>query len=191
MNSPTVDLLQWRDKLHRYAADYEESPDKAKLEAIWEKAMTIGKSSSRSWMGYHANVYYQDFAVPPTGNHFDVEHGTRSTAFGIPNRNWIERSEHDVRDLIVGEGGEDALRDVAARGAQGLELLASAKADVLSLISLYLADHEDPFARRILEEIEKIEVLDTTAIANQMSPGRKILTFDLKAAQQGEVAPLV
>lgn len=189
MNSPVEDLLQWRDQLQRYADDYDASPEKLTLDEVGERAGVIGKSSSRSWMGYHANVYYRDFAPPPPGDHFDIQNGTGGTYFAGPNPNWIEHSAQNVRSRIVGDEGEQALDKAQKRAEEGADLLSSAKADILSILTLYLEDHQDTFVRRIAEEIEQTKVLDATDIANEMSPKRQVVTQDLKAVQQGTWPP--
>lgn len=190
MSDPVRDLSEWRDKLLNFAEDYDGMPGTTLLNTdVWERAQNIGKSASKSWMGYHANVYYRGFEPPPPGAHFNVEHGVSHSSSGGPNRNWIEQSADEVWSLIMGRQGVDALKDSEARAATGLELLKSATADVSSILTIYLSDHDDSFVRRIADEVEKIRVLDAAEIANDRSPKRQVITNDLKAAQQGTWAP--
>jgi hypothetical protein len=53
-----------------------ESKDFSKsLERLREAAEEVSKSWSRSCIGYHANVYYDDLNPPPPGRHFNSEWG--------------------------------------------------------------------------------------------------------------------
>jgi predicted nucleotide-binding protein len=189
MSNPETDLLNARERLLQFADDYDASPETATLNELWQRAKDLGKSASGSWLGYQANVYYKNFEPPPAGDHFDIENGTAGTYFSGSNPNWIEHRAQDVMDLLLGSDGNAALSSAEQKAEQGIELLNSIRADVLSVITVYLADHDDSFVRRLADEVEKAKVLDAADIANEMSPKRKMLTRDMRAVQQGTWAP--
>jgi predicted nucleotide-binding protein len=189
MSTLVDDILRWREKLQNFADDYEAWPQRPVLDALWDKAIEIGKSSSKSWMGYHANVYYANFAPPPAGDHFDIQNGTAGTYFSGPDPNWIERTNDEVWAAIVDPSGEVALAEAADWEERGRELLQSAKADAASILSIHLSQHDDPFVRRIADDIDKMKVLDAAEIANERSPKGRVMTQDLTAAQQGTWVP--
>lgn len=182
--TPDKELLRAREALLRFAEEYDSAPETATLNAAWQRARDIGKSASGSWLGHQANVYYKDFVVPPAGDHFNMEYGT-----GPYYPGWIEHRAQDVFDMIVGDTGKAALAEAEKRAEVGLELFESVRTDVSSLLTVYLAEHDDPFVRRLAEEIEAAKVLSATSIANEMSPKRQVITQDLRAAQQGTWAP--
>ena len=183
------ELLDARQRLLAFAEVYDSAPDTKALNAIWESANEIGKSASGSWLGYHANVYYAGFKPPPAGVHFDVDNGTAGTYFSGPDPSWIEHTGQDVFDLLVDEQGKASLAAAEARAEEGLALFNSARADVSSLLSVFLEGRDDKFVGRIAEEIEAAKVLDATKIANGMSPNRQVITRDMRAVQQGTWAP--
>ena len=187
--NPEKELLDARKKLLAFAEAYDAEEMRAVLDAIWERARELGKSASGSWIGYHANVYYSNFQPPPAGTHFDVSNGTAGTYFAGPDRNWIERTDQEVTDLLVDKDGHSAFERAATLAGEGLALFNSIKEDVLSLLTIYLQDHEDKFVRRLAEEIESSKVLDAADIANQRSPKRQVVTQDMRAVQQGTWAP--
>jgi len=186
---PETELIEARRRLLEFADAYDAAPDTAVLNATWERAREIGKSASGSWLGYQANVYYKNFQAPPAGVHFDIEHGTGGTFYSGPDPNWIEHASQEVFDLIVGDAGKAALASAEARGEEGRSLLESVKADVSSILTVYLEGREDKYVRRIADEIEGVKVLRAVDIANQMSPNRQVITTDMKAIQQGTWAP--
>lgn len=184
-----TELIEASRRLLEFADAYDATPHKAGLDAIWQRACKIGKSASGSWLGYHANVYYKDFQPPPAGVHFDIEHGTGSTYFSRPDTNWVEHTDQDVFDLLVDEAGKTSLASAEAQAETGLSLLNGVKADVSSVLTVYLGSREDKFVRRIADEIEGMKVLGATDIANEMSPKRKFITSDMRAIGQGTWAP--
>lgn len=188
-SNPEAELIDARDKILRFALDYDAAPETATLNELWQRAKDLGKSSSGSWLGYQANVYYKDFAAPPAGAHFDIEHGIAGTYFSGPDTNWIERTAHDVFDHLVDANGKAALATAEETAEKGLALLNSVKEDVSSVITVYLNDHDDSFVRRIADEINQIKVLNAADIANDMSPKRQMITRDMRAVQQGTWAP--
>ena len=178
MIDPETELLDAHDRLIRYADEYEASPDTSTLNEVWERAKELGRSASGSWLGYQANVYYKDFTPPPAGEYFS----------GV-NSKWIQHTAQQVIDLLLGRDGKPALTAAEQAAEKGLELLNSVKTDVSSVLAVYLADHNDPFVRRLADEVENAKVLDAADIANEFSPKRQMITNDLRAVQQGTWVP--
>ena len=186
---PVEELIDVRDKLLRFAQDYDLSPETATLNDLCQRAEQIGKSASRSWLGYHANVYYKNFEAPPAGVHFDVEHGTAGTYYSGPDRDWVEHTAQEVIDFIATKEAQDAVVIAEQQAEKGLSLVNSTKTDVSSILTVYLSKHDDSFVRRIADEIDRIKVLNAADIANDMSPKRQVITQDMNAIQQGTWAP--
>lgn len=188
-NNPETELSDAQRQLLTIAESYDAAPDTAILNAIWERAREVGKSASGSWLGYHANVYYRDFQPPPAGVHFDVDNGTEGTYYSGADPNWVEHTAQDVFDLIVGDEGRTSLVSAEARAEKCLAIFNGVKADVSSLLTVYLDSRDDKFVRRLTEEIENSKVLNAGDIANEMSPKRQVITRDMRAIQQGTWAP--
>lgn len=187
---PVKELTDARDKLLQFAQGYELSSETATLNDLLQRAKQFDISSSGSWLGYHANVYYKNFDAPPAGAHFDVEHGTAVTSyFSSYEPVWVERTEQEVLDLLVNEQIKDAFAIAERQAERGLKLVNSVKADVSSILAIYLGAHDDSFVRRIDDEIVGIKVLNAFDIANNMSPKRQVITHDMKAVQQGARVP--
>lgn len=187
--APESELLDARSRLLEFAEAYDTAPARTVLNTVWERAREVSKSASGSWLGYQANVYYKNFSTPPAGTHFDIEHGTSGTYYAAPDRNWIELTDQQVFDFLVDQSGNEALAIAEDLADQGLALFNSFKADVISILTVYLDAHDDKYVSRMLEEIEKAEVFDAAGIANQLSPKRQLITSDMRAIQQGTWAP--
>lgn len=190
MNANTeIELLGVRKRLLEFSESYDAAPETKRLNELWERAKEVGKSASGSWLGYHANVYYAAFKAPPAGVHFDLDNGTAGTYFAGPNPDWVEHTSQEVFDLLVDDEGKAALAAADRRAEEGLALFASARADVASLLTVYLLNRDDKFAQKISEEIGTAKVLNAVDIINDMSPKRQVMTRDIRAAQQGIWAP--
>ena len=188
-NVNEVELEQIRKRLLQFTNEHEDSPDFAISTEAWNRAQELGKASSKSWIGYHANVYYRGFEVPPAGEHFDSECGFEPTFRGRSNANWVEHKPDDVIHKLLGEDGSQALDRAQESADKGREVLKGAIADLNSILSVYLAETDDKYVKRAAEEIESIKVLDAADIANKMSPKRQQMTRDMRAVQQGTWAP--
>jgi predicted nucleotide-binding protein len=188
-SNPEIELIEARKRLLQFADEYDAAPETSTLKEVWQRAKEIGKSASGSWLGYQANVYFKDFKAPPAGAHFNIAHGTGGTSFSGPSPNWVEHTAQDVFDLLVDANSKTALAAAEQAAEKGLALLNGVKTDVSSVLAVYLSEHDDPFVRRVADEIEKAKVLDATDIANEMSPKRKLITSDMRAVQQGTWAP--
>jgi predicted nucleotide-binding protein len=190
LDDPIEELASWRERLIRFVEEFDGTREIKELNEAWKRAHEMGKSSSRSSLGYQANVYYEGFREPPPGEHFNVEWGlSGGNYFGVVNENWRECSPSELMTDLYGTNGEDALRKAQAKAEEGLKLWERAKEEMLSILTLYLASHDDSFLKRIAEEVEKSKVLDAGDIANEMIPKRQIMTRDERAVSQGTWAP--
>jgi predicted nucleotide-binding protein len=186
MDEPIDELASWRERLRKFANEFERASEIEELHEAYKRAREIGESGSRSSIGYQANVYYRDFKKPPAGEHFNMEWGlSGGNMFGTVNEDWIEHDPDEIISEAYGKNGQSALKKAKDKAQEGLRLWEAAKEASLSILTLYLQSHEDSFLRRLSEEIEKSTVLDAGAIANQMVPKRQIITRDERAVSQG------
>jgi predicted nucleotide-binding protein len=184
-----TELIQAKNQLLKFADEYDAAPEVEAINAIWQRAKELGKSASGSWLGYQANVYYANFEAPPAGEHFDVEHGTAGTYWAPSSGEWVEHTSQSVMDRLIGEEGKIALAQADALAERGMELFNNIRTEASSILSVYLSQHNDPFVKRLADEIEKAKVLGAIEIANDLSPNRQVITSDMRAVQQGTWAP--
>ena len=79
---PYEELLSIADRMGELAKQGRQEDIEKPLESLKQAAEEIGRAWSGSWIGYHANVYYEDMKPPPPGDHFSLEWG--------PTGNWTE-----------------------------------------------------------------------------------------------------
>mgnify|MGYP003576374926 FL=1 len=188
-NNSDSELLEASRRLLSFADEYAAAPASSAVNDLWQRAKDLGKSSSGSWLGYQANVYYKDFQVPPAGEHFDIQHGTGGTIYSRSDPNWIEHASEAVFDLLVDPTSKEALAEAETLSEKGLALLADIKADVSSFLTVHLRAHDDAFVRRLADEIAADKVATAGDIANSLAPNRTYISSDMQALQQGTWAP--
>ena len=101
MTGTFEELDQIANSLEEFAERGRHQDLQGPLKDLWDAAEQVGRCSSGSWIGYHANVYYQDLRPPPPGVHFSSEWGP--TGVFVPERtigNWVEYDPSKVTRVI-------------------------------------------------------------------------------------------
>ncbi|MFB6984413.1 hypothetical protein, partial [Streptomyces scopuliridis] len=83
--------------------------DAAPLDALEEAANEIGRSWSKSNLGYQANVYYENYEVPPAGAIFSREWGFLGGVYHGTDGNWEIRQVDEVKAEIEERAGKPDL----------------------------------------------------------------------------------
>ena len=73
---PYEELLSIADRMGELAKQGRQEDIEKPLESLKQAAEEIGRAWSGSWIGYHANVYYEDMKPPPPGDHFQPRVGS-------------------------------------------------------------------------------------------------------------------
>ena len=133
MDEPHEELLANSDAMDQFIERGRQPDVREPLRRLEDAANEIGKSSSGSWLGYHANVYYKGLRPRPPGAHFSVESGLRDR-YGDTTGEWAEFDPEAVEAAIHSHAGNPhmeaslRLREEAAREFE------TRKLNVLSVI---------------------------------------------------------
>lgn len=169
--SISSELFQIASQLEKYS-DY----DTPELEALAEAAENVGKSWSKSTLGYHSRVYYAGFRPCRPGEVFDAEWGLDGI-FGIRSQsvgNWVEYSFEDVEKVIREKAGNPSTDRSFADSERAREAFETAKSSVLSITSTNHFE-SNRYLQSLLEKIESLEIkLNTSAIQAYLPQGKRI-----------------
>ena len=107
------------------------------LEDLKAAAEELDKSSSGSWIGYHANVYYEHFLTPPPGAHFSKEWGIQPRPFvqGTTG-NWYEYNPEDVISEIYRRAGNPSLEPARTFHREMISALHTCQRDIDSILEI-------------------------------------------------------
>jgi predicted nucleotide-binding protein len=161
------------------------------LKAVEKAAKEIGKSSSGSWLGYHARVYYVGFTPPPPGVHFSQEWGLKEVSgSGLGSRgNWREFSADQVTKAIQELSQTLNLDDPRNAAEEAERVFRALSADVLSILETELGAQPDSYLSRLKGDLEKLKPVSQHEITQAWAPKGERMTRDMIAVGQGNQVP--
>jgi predicted nucleotide-binding protein len=190
--TPIEELFEISQTLKNAAAAGVAADIVAPLQAIKKSATEVGRSFSGSWLGYHSRVYYANFEPPPPGANFSQEWGLKDLSYSdMGSRGeWRQFDPVDVKSRIRKMSGSADLAAANAASRKAAEIFASAKLEILSIFENALDAVADAFLQRLRDDIEKLDVLSGSEIAQVWAPKGQIMTRDtLAAGQRSQVPP--
>ena len=172
-----AEMRTWEDK--------GKSPDVSKpIDQLQSEAMKISLAWSGSNLGYHSRVYYQGFTVPPPGVFFSSEWGTYERSWETVG-DWREYPYDDVIQCIYLFAGNPDLTHARAVSSDAHKAFEEAQANVVSIISTFLAQRPDEFLSSIKDAVEKIIVLTKSQATKMQFPTGTLMSRDTLAMSQG------
>jgi len=161
------------------------------LEALETSAQQIGRSFSGSWLGYHARVYYEGLVPAPPGANFSREWGLkdlRPTSFGSRG-DWRQYDFEEIKSVIYRSANNPDLGPAREAAKHANTVFNPAKSEVMSILHNELQDETDTFLQKLIEDLEKLEVLSKGEIAANGSPKGQIISRDMLALDHGIQIP--
>lgn len=178
MSAPHEELLQIADELDRVVERGHEARVQNPLEQLKQAAEEVGKASSGSWLGYHANVYYKNLELPPPGVHFSQEWGLNGYWPDEPDAGWQEYEEGGVKAAIYRLAADPDLETPKKFTSEVNDDFDRYKSDVLSILETELVDAPDSFLSRLKSDIENLSIMTERKVIRILQPKGKFTTRD-------------
>lgn len=154
------------------------------LSSLVEHAVSIGRASSGSWLGYHAEVYTSDLLPARAENAFDPMRG-----FLIGSQpNWIGYTFDEIRTAIEKQFSSQDIDRACETAIACKALLSNKRSHVVSIIQA-CAETGDDFLNGIRSEIDVLGNFSMNDFVSSMSPKGAIVSRDQSAISQGEKIP--
>ncbi len=168
----------------------EKIPEK-ELEKLENVAESYDKSWGGSCLGYHARVYYKEFAPVPPGARFSQEWGFKdSYMLRETIGEWEEHDFDSVVSLIQTEAEIDNTDSLDEVAHEATELFEEKQSEVLSLITPALVENEkDTFFSDLVAKIKKLKVLTPNDYLNRVLPSGQQMSRDMNAIMAGVKTP--
>lgn len=166
-------------------AEREAGLDTGPLDALEAAAETIGRSWSKSNLGYQANVYYKDFQVPPPGAMFSREWGFLGMFQGTTGE-WEIRQVDEVTAEIEERAGKPDLSGSRKQSdsvrSEVEDLIQRARSVAAKVPTPY-----DEYVKESIEQLQHIKLPDVGLLARLQTHGvtGQIITRDAQAAEGG------
>lgn len=189
MTHPLADELRaFAQHLDAEAAAGDETSLKQPLARLEQAVTAVEKSWSGSNMGYQSRVYYEGFQTPPPGAHFDSEWGFLGQFHGSTG-DWREYQADDVTALVYETADVSSIDDATTRSEEAHRVWDQGRPEIISVLSTYLNDHEDPLVAELRSEAEAVtDLTEQQAAVALVGPIGPRMVRDTTALSQGFVA---
>ena len=189
MTELNEELLKIADELDQFA-EHAQRPDvRDPLDRLQTAAEEAGRASSGSWIGHHANVYYEHLMPPPPGAHFSQEWGLMDAFSSGTRGDWFEYSAEDVKALIRERAGNPDLGPANVLCEQAVRAFDIQKSNISSVLEAATVDPSDGFLNRIVNELDCLSIANKSQIIHVQRPSGGFMTRDTLALGQGTWTP--
>jgi len=182
------ELLEIADKLDELAEHARQPEIEDPLTRLQRVAEDAGKASTGSWLGHHANVYYEDFVPPPPGAHFSQEWGLMDGIHGTRGP-WVEYPAEHVKAVIRERAGHSDMEAADALREQAIREFDTQKANVSSILETAIAGISDKFLNRLADELDGLSISGRNQLIDVLRRRGKLFTRDSLALSQGFWTP--
>ena len=160
------------------------------LEALKAAAEELDKSSSGSWIGYHANVYYENFLRPPPGAHFSKEWGIQPRPFvhGTTG-NWVEYDPEDVEAEIYRRAGNPTLELAHTFHRDAIAALHTSQREIDSILEILMDRSNSTFLSNLQGEAKGLSAGSESNFIQVLAPQSTSFSRDGTAFNQGYWTP--
>jgi hypothetical protein len=146
----------------------------------------IGKSWSKSWLGYHANVYYKDFKTPPPNHFFNTLHGFTTTQMA---EHWGIYEPKVVLKVIMNKAGNPDISPIKNIGNQSEKTFEKCRDKFLRTLDVLLSIIQDTHIKEIKGQASKLKILSKDELIKVHMPKLQLSTLDQEAGNQGICVP--
>jgi predicted nucleotide-binding protein len=175
----------------RELADRCDAPEiQQPVTALENAAKVAEKAASRSWLGYHALVYYEDLEPPPARAHFSSEWGFKQLhSMPTTTGNWREYTPDAIIAMIADLAGKPNLEPGKALQAQIKPQFEADHSAALSVLIAEISHSPDSYLESLKRELETLKFHSKYDVIENLRPKGQIISRDSLALTQGFRAP--
>jgi predicted nucleotide-binding protein len=185
------DLFNLAESAATLKAGLEAGTMGSQLDALAKVCEAARHGWSGSNIGYHATVYWIDLEARPAGAEFSAEWGLMDRwPTHQPARGWTQMDYQHVVDVLRERAGNPDIGEIGANLERGRGSFADLKETAASILTTVLAQGDDAFLRKKLEQVENLVVPEISEITRGLLPQGKFWSRDSLAVSQGlKIAP--
>lgn len=159
--------------------------DTVPLDALENAAKEIGRSWSKSNLGYQANVYYENYEVPPAGAIFSREWGFDGLYHGTTG-DWEIRRVDEVKAEIEERAGKPDL-SVSKEQSDGLRPEVEKLIQRARSVAAKLPRPYDDYVKENVERLDHLKLASESLLAQHQMQGvtGQFITRDMQALEGG------
>jgi predicted nucleotide-binding protein len=189
VGKPVTELQELAERARECEAVGREAAVAEPLKRLDEACAKVHDAWSGSSFGFHARVYYAGLQPPPPGAHFSSEWGFIGMMQGTTG-DWEEFPADVVKEAVRQAAGDPDLSDVRARAEEARKTWQDVRAEIVSILGVYLGNRSDALLEGLKDEAEKVRELTANTIARSWLPKGQVMSRDTTALLQGlTIAP--
>ncbi len=160
------------------------------LNRLEAAATEVGHSASKSWLGYHANVYYRNFQSPPGHAYFNRRYGLGAwKPYYTDLRtsgDWEEYGRDHVINTIHSRGGNPEMGPVLQYHQNARGTAIRQQNAILSILDIELNEAPSEFLSQMRQEINALSFSTELELLWSWAPEERT-TEDIRAVQEGRI----
>jgi predicted nucleotide-binding protein len=180
------ELFEIAKRLNEASASGDAQEIAQPLGALKTSADKLKRSFSGSWLGYQSRVYYEGFAPPPPDDHFSQEWGLTHME---GSSGWREYDFEDVKSVIYKDANNPKIQPAREAANKANAIFDREKSNIISILQNELADETDAFLTKLIGELEHIEPLSKSNVAERWSPKGSFVVRDMTALNEKNQIP--
>jgi hypothetical protein len=191
MSAMIQDLFDVAESAATLKADLDAGGLSSQLNALAQACEAVRHGWSGSNIGYHATVYWVGLEAKPAGVEFSAEWGLMDRwPTHQPAHGWTRMDYQKVVDVIRERAGSPDIDGMKTKIERSRGSFLDLKETATSILVTVLAEREDAFLRKKLEQVEKLLVPEISGVIRALLPQGNFWSRDSLAMSQGlKVAP--
>jgi hypothetical protein len=191
MSASIEDLFDVAESGTKLKADLEAGALSSQLNALAQVCDAVRHAWSGSNIGYHATVYWVGLEAKPAGAEFSTEWGLMDRwPTHQPARGWTQMGYQYVVDVIRKRAGNPDTDEIKAKFEHSRNGFLDLKETATSILTAVLAEREDAFLRKKLDQVEKLVPPEISEVIRALLPQSPFWSRDSLAMSQGlKIAP--
>ncbi len=185
--APRARLLGIAESLRQYLGRKETTDVSSTLVRLEAAAELMETAWSGSWLGYHANTYYNGLKTPPKTEQFSQAYGLTDTFTGQRTSVWTEFDPETVIARICAHAGIDDFEPVRTLHDEACRQFEFRKSQALSIIRC--REQADAAQGQLGLDVGKLEIPGREETLETLLPKGKLITRDAVAATAGICTP--
>lgn len=176
------EISNFKDRYYTFLQNKSEE-----LKKLIEIASNLDESWSQSWIGFHSNLYFEDFQTPPPllEFKFNSEWGSIN---GIP-RYWIEKKYDDIVNYVERKSNGVTLLAIENQIKPITEVVKDLHQEVLATLSLFEDDGRFSNEFELIKEIKNYRWRTSISDLIAVKRPKNYYTRDSFALSQGIRTP--
>ncbi len=189
MNEVATELNAIASECDEVAKLADNEPLRGIVDRLTDAINDVARSSSNSWLGYQAHVYYSRFRAPSPGDHFDSEWGLTSTFGPHVSVNWIEVPFETVHDFIMQKAGKPDEDRLTKTAEQASRLFDEKKEQLFTVLTILIDQTKNASIEELRDDAKKAKIFTKSDFIRAIAPSGRFMSRDSLAMSQGLLTP--